>query len=82
MQAQKIVQSVLRLLCLTSVIFLSTPIIPVHANGAPYQPTLISPANGSLATSNPPMLCARNNGDPEGEQVWVRFGMCQGFETS
>lgn len=66
-------------LFIIGVAFSVTPVNPVYA-GAPFQPELISPANGSPASSNPPTLCAKNNGDPDGDSVQIRFEVHGGGE--
>lgn len=48
--------------------------------GAPWPPELVSPADGQMASSNPPTLCARNPGDPDGESVQIRFEVNGGGE--
>lgn len=47
---------------------------------APNTPELVSPPNGANADSNPPRLCARNTGDPEGNTVYIRFESWGGGE--
>ncbi|MBL8049645.1 MAG: hypothetical protein JNM46_00345 [Anaerolineales bacterium] len=47
--------------------------------GAPYPPTLISPGNGAVGDSNPPLLCAQTS-DPEGNLAGIKFEVNGGGE--
>ena len=47
--------------------------------GAPWPPELVSPANESTASTNPPTLCARYS-DPEGQNGKIRFETWGGGE--
>jgi len=47
--------------------------------GSPWSPELISPPNGSTASSNPPTLCARYQ-DPDGQNGFLRFEAWGGGE--
>jgi hypothetical protein len=58
---------------------LFTSVGSVHAEGAPYPPTLISPGNGEMSSSNPPTLCAQTT-DPDGNLQSIKFEVNGGGE--
>lgn len=80
MNGKRAFGKVIVILLLLGLFAASTEIEPAYA-GAPYPPELVSPANGATAGSNPPELCARNMGDPEGEQVYIKFEVWGGGDS-
>jgi len=48
---------------------LGIPSAQAHVTTAPYAPTLISPYNWQVFVGKLPQLCARDNGDPDGDAI-------------